>query len=214
MRQGAAGLHAPATARNREPILAVLARVLPKDGLVLEIGSGTGEHAAWLAPRLAPLAWQPSDIEADLIASIAAHAADSGAPNLRPPLRLDMTDPAWPDAFAAPPSAIVSINMLHIAPWRAAEGLIAGAGRLLRAGGVLYLYGPFSIGGRHTAPSNAAFDASLRRQDPEWGVRDLDEIAALARRNALDLEERVAMPANNLSLVFRRGAAGERDRIA
>jgi hypothetical protein len=198
-------LHAPATARNREPILAVLSRVLPADGTVLEIGSGTGEHAAWLGPRLAPRIWQPSDVDEVLLASIAAHVADSGAPNLRPPVRLDVTDPRWPQLFAdAPPAAIVSANMIHIAPWHAAEGLFAGAGRLLPASGMLYLYGPFSIGGRHTAPSNTAFDASLRAQDPEWGVRDLDEVAALGQRNGLTLQEQVPMPANNLSLIFRR----------
>jgi SAM-dependent methyltransferase len=202
-------LHAPSTARNREPILAVLVRVLPRHGLVLEIGSGTGEHAAWFAPRLAPLEWQPSDVDPDHIASIAAHAAQAAAPNLRPPLRLDVTEATWPDAVAAMrPDAIISINMIHIAPWRAAEGLFGGAGRLLPQGAALVLYGPFSIGGRHTAPSNAAFDATLRRQNPDWGVRDLDDVTILARRHALALEEQVAMPANNFSLIFRRDAAG------
>jgi SAM-dependent methyltransferase len=197
--------HAPATARNRASILAVLARVLPREGWVLELGSGTGEHAAWLAPRLAPLEWQPSDIDAELLASIEAYVAGSGAANLRQPLKLNAADPEWHSAFADdPPAAIVSINMIHIAPWRVAESLFAGAGRLLAGDGIVYLYGPFSMGGRHTAPSNAAFDAHLRAENPQWGVRDVDDVAELAARHGLRLEERVAMPANNLSLVFRR----------
>lgn len=197
--------HAPATARNREPILAVLARVLPRQGWVLEIASGTGEHAAWMAPRLAPLVWQPSDGEHAALPGIAAHAADAGADNIRPPLYLDASDPGWPAPFLAdPPVAIVNINMIHIAPWRAAQGLFAGAGQLLRPGGLLYLYGPFKLGGRHTAPSNEAFDAALRAQDPAWGVRDLDEVSALARGHGLTFEERVPMPANNQSVIFRR----------
>jgi SAM-dependent methyltransferase len=197
--------HAPATARNREPILAVLARVLPRAGWVLEIASGTGEHAAWLAPRLAPLVWQPSDGDADALAGIAAHAAETRADNIRPALHLDAREPDWPARFMAdPPAAIVNINMIHIAPWATAEGLFAGAGRLLSAGGVLYLYGPFKLGGRHTAPSNQAFDASLRAQNPAWGVRDLDEVTALAVTHGLVFDERIEMPANNQSVVFRR----------
>jgi hypothetical protein len=201
-------LHAPATERNRGPILAVLGRVLPEQGMVLEIGSGTGEHAAWLGPQLAPRIWQPSDVDDAHLASIAAYVADSGAANLQPPLHLDATDPRWPDTFAAaPPAAIVSINMIHIAPWRAAEGLFAGAGRLLPLDGILFLYGPFSVDGQHTAPSNAAFDASLRAQNPAWGVRNVNDVTALGARHGLVLEEEVPMPANNLSLIFRRAPA-------
>jgi hypothetical protein len=201
--------HAPATSRNRGPILEVLSRILPATGNVLEIASGTGEHAAWFAPRLQPRIWQPSDTDAEMRASIAAHAAEAGAPNLRAPLALDVTDPDWPQAVAAaledaPLRAIVNINMIHIAPWSAAEGLMAGAGQLLPAGGILFLYGPFRIGGKHTAPSNEAFDRMLRAQDSRWGVRDLEAVTALAGTHGITLRERVDMPANNLSLVFER----------
>jgi SAM-dependent methyltransferase len=195
-------LTSPSVARNREPILTVLRRVLPARGTVLEIASGTGEHAVHLAAGLPGLKWQPTDRDADALRSIAAHRAAAGLPNLLPPLELDAAAPSWPVERA---DAIVSINMIHIAPWRAAEGLMAGAGRLLARGGILYLYGPFKEEGRHTAPSNAAFDASLRARDPEWGVRDVGEVAELAARHGLALAERVAMPANNLSLVFRAG---------
>ena len=193
-------LRAPAVARNRDPILAVLRRILPAHGTVLEIASGTGEHAVHFAAGLPNLTWQPSDSDADALRSIRAHRATAQLPNLLEPLELDACAPVWPTSHAG---AVVSINMIHIAPWAAAEGLMAGAGRLLAPGGVLYLYGPFKEDGRHTAPSNAAFDASLRAQDPEWGVRDTGEVAALARQYGLELVERVAMPANNLSLVFR-----------
>lgn len=221
--------HAPATLRNRGPILEVLSRVLPgadgagaartradgtKAGWVLEVASGTGEHAAWLAPRLHPFVWQPSDADPAMLASIEAHLAAVERPNLRRPLALDVTDPDWPRAVqatlgdaalaAAALLAIVNINMIHIAPWRAAEGLMAGVGRLLPAGGLLYLYGPFRIAGKHTAPSNEAFDRSLRARNPEWGVRDLDAVTALASAHGLTLRERVAMPANNLSVIFAR----------
>jgi SAM-dependent methyltransferase len=192
---------APATARNREPILAVLRRVLPASGTVLEIASGTGEHAAHFAPYFPALTWQPSDADADNLASIAAWAAASGAANIRPPILLDVTAPDWGVEGVA---AILAVNMIHIAPWAAAEALMAGAGRRLRPGAPLYLYGPYKRGGRHTAPSNAAFDADLRRRDPAWGVRDLDDVIRLAAKNGLDLAEIVEMPANNLSVIFRR----------
>jgi Protein of unknown function (DUF938) len=195
----------PAVARNRDPILAVLRRVLPAQGTgigaVLEIASGTGEHAVHFAAGLPHLTWQPTDTDADALRGIAAHRASAQLPNLLPAIELDVCAPSWPVTRA---DAMVAINMIHIAPWSAAEGLMAGSERLLAAGGVLYLYGPFKEKGRHTAPSNAAFDASLRARDPQWGVRDLDEVAALARRHGLALAERIAMPANNLSLVFHR----------
>jgi SAM-dependent methyltransferase len=196
-----AALTSPSTARNREPILAVLRRVLPARGTVLEIASGTGEHAVHCAAALPGLSWQPTDREAEALASIAAHRAEAGLPNLLAPLALDVTAPLWPVRRA---DAIVAINMIHIAPWRAAEGLMDGAGRVLAPGGVLYLYGPFMEDGRHTAPSNAAFDESLKARDPAWGVRDVAVVAELAARHGLGLDERVAMPANNLSLVFRK----------
>jgi SAM-dependent methyltransferase len=200
---------APAVARNREPILAVLRRViplpiLPARCLVLEIASGSGEHAIYFAAALPHLTWQPSDPDPDARESIAAYRAAIAQPNVLPPLVLDAAASNWPVTQA---DVIVAINMIHIAPWAAAEGLIAGAERLLPAGGVLFLYGPFRERGQHTAPSNAAFDESLRARNSEWGVRDLDEVAALASRHGLALEERVAMPANNLSVVFRRRPA-------
>ena len=194
-------LTSPAAARNRDPILAVLREVLPAAGLVLEIASGTGEHAAYVAAALPGLTWQPSDVDDDALASIAAHRANVALPNLLAPLRLDVTAVTWPVLHA---DALVCINMLHIAPWAAAEGLMAGAGRVLASGNVLYLYGPFKQDAVHTAPSNAAFDASLRARDPRWGVRDTGDVADLARRHGFALDRQVAMPANNLSLVFRR----------
>ncbi|HVO17518.1 MAG TPA: DUF938 domain-containing protein [Alphaproteobacteria bacterium] len=193
--------HAPATARNREPILAVLRRVLPQAGVVLEIASGTGEHTAYFAPHCPGLTWQPSDADLDNLAGIAAWAAASGAADIRPPLVLDVGAADWGIASAA---AILCINMIHVAPWAATEALMAGAARVLGAGAPLYLYGPYKRGGRHTAPSNAAFDADLRRRNPAWGVRDLDDVVRLAAAHGFDLAEVVEMPANNLSVVFRR----------
>ncbi len=187
--------------RNKGPITAVLRTVLPARGLVLEIASGTGQHVVHFARALPELTWQPSELDAELRLSIAALAAQEGLANVRPPLDLDVQRLPWPVARA---DAIVCINMIHIAPWSAAEALVAGAGQVLPAGGVLYLYGPYREGGRHTAPSNEAFDASLRAQDPAWGVREREAVEALAEKHGLALEKRVAMPANNLSLVFRR----------
>jgi len=191
----------PAVARNRDPILAVLRRVLPARGTVLEIASGTGEHAVHFAAGLPQLVWQPTDLDASALRSIAAYRRPAQLPNLVAPLELNAASLVWPVTSA---DAVVSINMIHIAPWSAAEGLMAGSARLLTDGGVLYLYGPFKEHGRHTAPSNASFDASLRHRDPEWGVRDVAEVSELARQHGLVLVERVAMPANNLSLIFRR----------
>ena len=196
------GWTSPATARNREPILEVLRRALPREGRVLEIASGAGEHAAYLAPFFPHLQWQPTDADPAAMNSIRAWRAATEAPNLLEPMVLDVTDPAdWPEDLY---EAVVCINMIHISPWVAAEGLMDGAGRVLTLGGLLYLYGPYREGGRHTAPSNAAFDAGLKLRDPSWGVRDLEEVAALAARHGLELAERVEMPANNLSLLFRR----------
>lgn len=201
--QQATARTAPAAARNREPILAVLREVLPPTGLVLEIASGSGEHAMWFAEALPAIEWQPSDGDEGARASIAAWRAQAKLPNLREPIALDAAAPAtWPITRA---DAVVCINMIHIAPWAAAEGLFSGASRVLPAGGVLFLYGPYREGGRHTAPSNEAFDADLRRLNPEWGVRDLDDVTALAARHGFTLAKRVAMPANNLSVVFVRG---------
>jgi SAM-dependent methyltransferase len=189
-------------ARNREPILEVLRRVLPPQGLVVEIASGSGEHAAYFAKALPALSWQPTDTDPRALASIAAHRTAAGAPNLLAPLRLDVEAEEW---LVERGDALVCINMIHITPWAASEGLIAGARRLLRAGGVLYLYGPYRIGGRHTAPSNQEFDAFLRGQNAQWGVRDLTDVTALAARHGFAPAETVPMPANNLSVIFRCG---------
>ena len=194
-------LYHPHVARNREPILDVLRRALPARGLVLEVASGSGEHAAFFANGLPSVSWQPSDMDAKALASVAAFQANSGAPNLLAPLRLDVTAAQWPIERA---DAIVNCNMIHISPWAACEGLIAGAERILPVGGILYLYGPYRIDGRHTAPSNEEFDANLRGRNAAWGIRDLGEVTALATRHGLTLVETVQMPANNLSVIFRR----------
>jgi SAM-dependent methyltransferase len=194
-------LTSPSVARNRDPILAVLRRVLPQAGVVLEIASGTGEHAVHFATALPHLMWQPTDRDEQALKCIAAHREASGLPNLLAPLMLDASASAWPVEQA---DAIVAINMVHISPWRATQGLMAGAGRALLPGGVLYLYGAYREKGVHTAPSNAAFDLDLRRRNPEWGVRDVEEVTSLASVHGLKLAEQVLMPANNLSLVFQR----------
>lgn len=196
-------LYRPHVARNREPILNVLRRVLPARGLVLEIASGSGEHAAYFGKELPSLLWQPTDPDVAALASIAAHRDDAGAANLLAPLRLDVAAAHWPVERA---DAVMCNNMIHISPWAACEGLMAGAWRILPAGGILYLYGPYKVDGRHTAPSNAEFDAYLRMQNAAWGIRDLDEVAALAERHNFALVETVEMPANNLSVIFRREA--------
>lgn len=196
--------HAPATLRNREPILAVLERLLPRPACVLEIASGTGEHAAFFARRLGPeVTWWLSDTDGEALASIAAHG--QGLANLRlPPLHLDVTrDGAMPPCR---PDLIVCINMIHIAPWRATEGLLRLAGAWLPEGAGLYLYGPFRIAGQPTAPSNEQFDLSLKARNPDWGLRSLDEVARQAAIQGLELAETTAMPANNHSVVFRRRA--------
>jgi SAM-dependent methyltransferase len=188
-------------ARNRQPILNVLARVLPPEGLVLEIASGSGQHAVFVAQNLPSLRWQPTDADDGALASIAAHREAAALPNLLEPLRLDATAARWPIESAA---AVVCNNMVHITPWRITEGLMAGGGRTLPPGGLLYLYGPYRIDGRHTAASNKDFDDWLKAQNAEWGIRDLADVTALARRHRLRLTETVAMPANNLSVIFRR----------
>jgi len=193
--------HAPHALRNRAPILAVLRRALPRHGVVLEIASGSGEHAVAFAAALPQITWQPTDADPGALASIAAHAADASLANLLAPLHLDVESPTWPIASA---EAMVCCNMIHIAPWPASIALLAGAGRTLTPDGLLYLYGPFRQEGRHTADSNRAFDEDLRRRNPSWGVRDLGEVTALAEANGLRRTEIVEMPANNLSVLFRR----------
>jgi SAM-dependent methyltransferase len=194
-------LSSPAVVRNKDPILTVLRKVLPRHGTVLEIASGTGEHAAYFAAAIPELVWQPTDRDSDSLRSIAAHQRAAVQPNLLPPVELDVAAADWPVVAA---DAVLAINMVHISPWSSTLGLMTGAERILGRGGVLYLYGPYKEAGRPLAPSNAAFDQSLRERDPEWGLRDLDDVCRLAASHGLELARRIEMPANNLSLVFRR----------
>ncbi|MBC6980932.1 DUF938 domain-containing protein [Caulobacter sp. 17J80-11] len=197
-----AALSSPAALRNREPILEVLRAALPASGLVLHVAEGTGEHAAWFAAGLPDLTFQPTDPDPTARASIEAWREASGLPNLLAPLPLDAVAPqTWPVSRA---DAVVCINMVHISPWAATEGLMAGAGRVLPAGGLLYLYGPYLEAEVETAPSNLAFDQSLKSRDPAWGLRDLAEVKALAASHGLAFTRRVEMPANNLSVLFRK----------
>ncbi len=196
-----ARLHAPATQRNRQPILDVLLRVLPSSGTALELASGTGEHAVWFAHNLRPLVWQPSDPDPQMRRSIDSHARAAEVGNIRPAIEIDVTRGPWPVDTV---DAIVCINLLHISPWQATEGLFAGAAAHLAAGAPLVIYGPFKRGGVHSAESNERFDVSLKASNPEWGVRDLDAVAEVAAANGFALEETIEMPANNLTVVFRR----------
>ena len=192
---------APAAHRNKDPILDVLKRVLPQSGFVVEIASGTGQHAVHFARQLPGLIWQPSDPNPEMRASITAWIDEAGLPNIRPPLDIDVRSQPWPVGEA---DALICINMIHIAPWTATLHVMAGASRLLPPGGVLFLYGPFRRLGQDTAPSNEAFDAQLRAKNPQWGLRHLDAVAEVAHHNGLALEDVTEMPANNLSVVFRR----------
>ncbi len=197
--------YAPATERNRKYILEVLQRVLPTTGNILEIASGTGEHAVFFAPRLQLRQWLPSDPNHILRESIAAWQKHNPSDNLHPPLNIDAQESVWAvEKEGIEITAIVNINMIHVSPWSTCLGLMAGAGRLLAQNGVLYLYGPYKLGGEHTAPSNLAFDRSLRFQNPEWGVRNLEDVVAAAEREGLKFLEKVEMPANNLSVVFHK----------
>ncbi|TVV75773.1 DUF938 domain-containing protein [Sphingomonas solaris] len=189
--------HAPATLRNRDAIADVLATMLPSSGTVLEVASGSGEHCAYFAQRFRALAWQPSDPQPAARASIAVWC--EGLANVRPALDLDGTAPDWPIAEAV---AVLCINMVHISPWEATLGLFSGAARLLKPGAPLLLYGPYRRAGHPTAPSNEAFDGSLRARDPRWGLRDLDEVVAAA--DGFVLDSVVEMPANNLSVILCR----------
>ena len=194
----------PAPERNKQPILQVLARVLPASGRLLEVSSGSGQHAAFFAAALPGLELQPSDLDEDNLASIRAWVEEARLPNLRAPITLDVCAADW---GVGELDAIFNANMVHIAPIECCEGLMAGAGRHLRPGGVLVVYGPFRIGDAHTAESNARFDLDLRARDPRWGVRDVEALQALGPTSGLMLEERVPMPANNQSLVFRKAEA-------
>lgn len=192
---------APATHRNRDAILGVLRRWLDAPTRVLEIASGTGQHAVYFAAELPHVQWQPSDADPVGIASVSAWVAESGLANVSPPILLDASLAEWPEITF---DAVFNANMIHIAPWSVAEGLFAGVAEGLSEGGMLFLYGPFRIGGEHTAPSNAAFDEDLRRRDPSWGVRDLERVEELGQASGLELVERKEMPANNWMLIFKR----------
>jgi SAM-dependent methyltransferase len=191
----------PAAERNKQPILEVLQRVAPRAGTVLEIASGTGQHAAHFAAALPHLLFQPTDVDDANLASIEEWRRESGLGNLLAALRLNVCDEPWPVGEV---QLVYNANMVHIAPWECAVGLFRGAARHLTPDGVLFLYGPFRIAGAHTAPSNQSFDDDLRRRDARFGVRDLEDITSLAREHGLELTERVEMPANNQSLLFRR----------
>ena len=197
-----ARLYAPSTGRNRNPILGALQLYLPERGLVLEIASGTGEHVSYFASQSpADLVFQPSDVEAEHRASIDAWVRGLELVNVRPAIALDAVSDAWPVAQA---DAVLCINMSHISPWAATEGLIRGAARTLAPGGFLYLYGPYRRDGRHTAASNEGFEQWLKSQSPEYGVRDLEAVAALAAAHGFSPPDVIDMPANNFSVVFRR----------
>jgi len=193
-------LHSAATQRNRGPILAVLNQHLPQSGRVLEVASGSGEHVIHFAAAFPALSFQPSDPSTEARASIDARIADAGLANVRPAIALDAAG-AWP---VLPMDAVLCINMVHISPWEATIGLMQGAARTLVPGGLLYLYGPYRRAGRHTAPSNAEFDRSLRARNPAWGVRDLEAVTDQAAANGLALAAVEPMPANNLSVIFRK----------
>jgi hypothetical protein len=195
---------APAARRNMAPIMEVLAPRLPRTGVALEVASGTGQHVCAFAEKFPGLTWQPSDPDPGARESISAWMAESGLANIRQPLNIDVMAPRWWDSLEERPAAMLAINMVHISPWAASEGLMEGAGALLAPGALLYLYGPYCKEGRHTAPSNAAFDESLRARNSDWGVRGMEEMAELGEGYGLRLEESVAMPANNFSLVFSR----------
>jgi SAM-dependent methyltransferase len=196
-----------ASRRNAGPILDVLRSALPARGLVLEVASGSGFHAATFAAALPGVTWQPSDPDAAMRASIEAHRADAGPANLLAPIHLDVTAWPWPVDKA---DAVVCINMIHIAPWAACEALFAGAGRVLGENGVVFTYGPYRVDGDWRGDGNVAFDQSLRSRNPDWGIRELRDVEAVAAGHGLALVATVAMPANNLSLVFRK--RGGRDR--
>ena len=194
---------APAAERNRQPILDVLRRVLPPRGLVLEVASGTGQHAIFFSEHLRDLRWQPTDASPEALQSIGAWAAEATPPNLLPPIELDVLSPDWPVREA---DALLCINMIHISPWETTEALFQGATKVLAAGSPLVTYGPYRLHGEHTAQSNEAFDQSLRSRNARWGVRDVDDLVELGAQTGFSLQERVGMPANNMTLVWTRDA--------
>jgi hypothetical protein len=204
----------PAADRNKQPILEALRRALPAQGLALEIAAGTGQHTAWLAGGMPGWTWQPTDLDPNALPAIAAWVARAGVPNVRPPRRLDVMAPRWPDStepFSEPFDAVFCANLLHIAPWVACQALMQGAAHHLTPTGLLVTYGPYLEDGVPTSTGNRGFDASLRATNPAWGLRRLEDVASEAHRAGLRLRERVPMPANNLLLVWARGTTGAAD---
>ena len=197
--------YAPATNRNREPILAVLKQYIPSTGNILEIASGTGEHSIFFAPHFVAQQWIPSDLNPDALASINAWRQDCPTNNLQPPLTIDVTIKNWYEPFIDRQiTSSICINMIHIAPWSAFLGLVEGVSKILPTSGIFYLYGPYKINNQHTAMSNEQFDASLRSRNPQWGIRNLETVSEVAQENNLHLKAKVAMPANNFSLIFTK----------
>ena len=199
--------HAPATDRNRDPILEVLRSVLPKTGTVIELAAGTGQHTAYFSQAFPNLRWCPTDRDVAALASIGAWTRE--LPNVDAPRVMDATSPAWTDGADEEVAAVMCINMIHISPWDATEGLMQGAGRRLQPGGVLVTYGPYRVDGEHTAPSNERFEGWLKSLDPRFGVRDMADVCAEASKHGLELERCVAMPANNFTLVFGKTMPGD-----
>ncbi|RGP40849.1 UPF0585 protein C16orf13 like protein [Altererythrobacter insulae] len=195
--------YAPATLRNRDAIAAILVKELPETGIVLEIASGSGEHAVYFAPRFPDLVWQPSDPSEEALLSIEAWRSESGANNLGAPIRIDASSDQWPMSHA---DALVCINMVHISPWEATQGLFAGAKRILPETAPLILYGPYIETGVETAQSNMDFDASLRSRDPRWGLRRVADVDEVAANNGFARAQRYEMPTNNLVLIYRCGS--------
>ena len=197
--------YAPATQRNRDPIFDILVAVLPPTGNILEIASGTGEHAVYFAPKLKDHQWIPSEPDEMRRQSIEAWRQFNPSSNLANPKNINVLNSDWTEPLKELEiTAIVNINMIHISPWEACLGLMQGAGNLLPLGGVLYLYGPYKQGGKHTAPSNQIFDQSLRAQNKSWGVRNLEDVIEIAQQQGLNLVKTVSMPANNLSVIFHK----------
>ena len=191
----------PAVSRNRDAIRTVFLDIAPQTGEILELACGSGEHAVHIAAALPGVIWHPTDLDSDNMASIDAHATVSGLTNVRPASKLDVRDPDWPFQGM---TGIFNANMIHISPWDCTIGLMAGAGRALTKNGFLFMYGPYKRGNAHTAPSNQSFDESLQSQNPQWGVRNLEDVSGEAEKNGMILEKIIEMPANNLSVIYRR----------
>ncbi len=196
--------HAPATDRNKAAIAASIGPHLPAAGTVLEIASGTGQHAIHMAHAFPHVVWHPSDVDPAALASIESWREEANLPNLRPAIQIDVAAPAWEALLDIQPTAAFNANMIHISPWPCCLGLFAGLAKALPAGAPAFLYGPFRFGGAFAAPSNAEFDQSLRARDERWGVRDIDDVTVVAAREGFALAEQIGLPANNHLMVFVR----------